>query len=489
MPRLLPPLVLLVLTLFASAADARQGPMLTPEQVARDVALAQEAYDRIHPGYTRYADAATLDAAWQQVIDDAEAAGGLSTGDFYLAVQRVLTLIRCDHTKAELPKSLATRRREQPTYLPFQWVLVEGRGFVSVAAEATGLERGDEILSIDGRPLSELVAEVAPYIPVDGYTDWARRGGISTSREFMGGAVDHFGDLLWDNAPTVMLTVANQDGATRAITADRLSFGDWRALDAGTGRAANFVDAVTFEPVGDNAGYLRIDTFVNYRRPVDPDELYGPIFKRMADERRDTLILDLRNNGGGSNDASSRLVAHLLDKPAQMKTDVRVKTLNLDGLREHLSTWDKRALNPWRIMFRKNRDGSYSFRGWATSETNRIKPARHAFSGKLLILTSDENSSGSTNVIAVLAGLGRATLIGEPTGGSAEGTTAGILFTLTMPESGIRTRIPALRDYNNVPSFERGLGVTPDIKATMTTADWLAGNDVALIAAKAYIAR
>ncbi|MEL6199989.1 MAG: S41 family peptidase, partial [Pseudomonadota bacterium] len=337
MLRLLPPLVLLVLTLFASAANARQGAMLTPEQVARDVALAQEAYDRIHPGYTRYADAATLDTAWQRVVEDAEAAGGLSTGDFYLRVQRVLTLIRCDHTKAELPKSLATRRREQPTYLPFQWVLVEGRGFVTVAAAGTGLTRGDEILRIDGRPLSELVAEVAPYIPVDGYTDWARRGGISTSREFMGGAVDHFGYLLWDNQPTVMLVVANEDGETREITADRLTFGDWRALDAGTGPAANFVDAVTFEPVGDHAGYLRIDTFVNYRRPVDPDDLYGPIFKRMADEGRDTLILDLRNNGGGSNDASSRLIAHLLDKPAQMKTDVRVKTLNLDGLRPHLS--------------------------------------------------------------------------------------------------------------------------------------------------------
>ncbi|MEO1596072.1 MAG: S41 family peptidase [Pseudomonadota bacterium] len=489
MLRLLTPQILLVLSLFASVAEARQGPMLTPDQVARDVALAQEAYDRIHPGYTRYAEAATLDAAWQQVVDDAQTAGGLSTGDFYLAVQRVLTLIRCDHTKAELPKALATRRREQATYLPFQWVLVEGRGFVTVAAEATGLKRGDEILRIDGRPLPELVAEVAPYIPVDGYTDWARRGGISNSREFMGGALDHFGDLLWDNGPTVALALADENGETREVTLDRLTFGDWRALDADTGRAANFVDAVTFEPIGDNAGYLRIDTFVNYRRPVDPDDLYGPIFKRLADEGRDTLILDLRNNGGGSNDASSRLIAHLLDQPAQMKTDVRVKTLNLDGLREHLSTWDKRALNPWRIMFRKNRDGSYSFRGWFTDETDRIKPARHAFTGKLLILTSDENSSGSTNVIAVLAGLGRATLIGEPTGGSAEGTTAGILFTLTMPESGIRTRIPAIRDYNNVPSFEAGLGVTPDIKAPMTAADWRAGNDVALIAAKALIAR
>lgn len=433
-------LIFAVATLLSAPAAAHVGPMLTPEQVARDVALAQEAYGRVHPGYTRYTDAGTLARGWQGIVDRARAGNGLSTGDFYLAVQRVLAEIRCDHTKAELPAVLAERRRTEPTYLPLHWVLVEGRGFVTVAAQGSGADTGDEILAIDGRPLAELVAEVAPYVPVDGHTDWARRAGISTSREFMGGAVDHFGDLLWHNGPTVALTLADATGATRDVTAARLTFDAWRALDAGTGPAANFVDAVHYARIGASAGYLRIDTFVNYRRPVDPDTIYGPIFASLAAEGRDTLILDLRSNGGGSNDASSRLFAHLLDRPARMKTDVRVSTLNLDGLREHLSTWDKRALNPWRIAFRKNRDGSYSMRDWFTPETNRIKPARNAHTGRLLILTSDENASGSTNLIAVLAGLGRATLVGEPTGGSAEGTTAGILFTLTMPESGIRAR-------------------------------------------------
>ncbi len=482
-------LFLIVLTVllptFTNPTFASEDPLLTPAQVAKDVTLAQEAYSRIHPGYTRYTDAETLKQAWQDIVDTAQSKNGLKTSEFYLGIQRVLTEIRCDHTKAELPEILADRRREQPTYLPFQWTLIAGRGFITVASDGTGFQRGDEIIRIDGRPLTELVAEVETYIPYDGYTEWARRGGISSSREFMGGAVDHFGDLLWNNGPTVELLLTNERGESRTVTAERITFGAWRNLDADTGRAANFADAVHFERIGERAGYLRVDTFVNYRRPVDPDDLYAPIFKSLAEEERDTLILDLRRNGGGSNDASSRLLAHLLDQPAQMKTDVRVKTINFDGLREHLSTWDDRALNPSPQMFSKNDDGSYSFRSEFTDETDVINPARHAFAGKLLILTSDNNASGSTNVLAVLAGLGRATLIGERTGGSAEGTTAGILFTLNLPESGVRARIPVMRDYNNVPEFKPGMGVDPDISAPMTIDAWRAGRDPALEAAKA----
>lgn len=477
-------LILLVLTALLgmprlSVADPANAP-LTPEQVARDVAVLKDAYARIHPGYTRYTDVESLDSAWQGVVDAAQSQDGLSVGDFYLAVQRVLTLIRCDHTKAELPAALKKYRREAPVYLPFQWILLEGRGFVTVSAENSGITPGDEIISIDGRPLAELVAQVEVFIPFDGRTEWARRAGVSNSREFMGGALDHFGDLLWDNDTVVNLVLANERGVTRSVTADRIPFDAWRKLDANTGPAPNFVDAVHFEPIGENAGYLRVDTFVNYRRPVDPDSLYARIFKRLAEEDRDTLILDLRNNGGGSNDASSRLFAHLLSTPTRMKSDVRVKTFDLNGLRPYLETWEPRALHPDPQMFSQNDDGSYSILPEFTTETDLISPAKNAFTGRLLILTSDKNASGSTNVLAVLAGLGRATLIGERTGGSAEGTTAGILFTLNLPESGIRARLPLIRDYNNVPEFELGMGVNPDIPVAMTVEAWRAGSDPAL---------
>ena len=136
-----------------------------------------------------------IDAVWNSIRTQAQENGGLTLGDFYLAVQRALTLIRCDHTKAEISKDMRDYRRETPTYLPLKWQLVEGRGFVTGVSENSPLAMKDELLSIDGRPLGDVVAEVEPLIPVDGYATWARAGGVAQSLEFMGGAVDHFGAL------------------------------------------------------------------------------------------------------------------------------------------------------------------------------------------------------------------------------------------------------------------------------------------------------
>ena len=463
--------------------SAAAGRWLTLEQVDADIALAREAYERIHPGYTRYATATELDAAWNDIRDRAEATGGMSVGDFYLEVERALTTIRCDHTKAELPNTLREARKGQPFYLPFRWTLVEGRGFVTEPAEGSDLAIGDELLSIDGESLAARVEAVAPYIPVDGFTDWARQGQISESLEFMGGAMDHFGGLLWDIGPTVELRVRDRAGDERTVTADRIDFAAWTALGQRTGRARNFKDAVTFERLGERGGYLRVDTFVNYRQPVDPDTLYGPIFEAMATEGRDRLILDLRRNGGGSTDAMQRLVAHLITEPLPLALDMRVATLDHDGLVEHLQTWDERALNPDPAGFRANDDGTWSLQPFVSDELQPVQPAPNAFDGELILLTSGSNGSGSTNLIAILDGVGRATLVGEKTGGTAEGTTAGVLFTLTLPESGVRARLPFFRYRNNVPSFEPGLGVSPDISAPMTAEAFLAGEDPAYLAA------
>jgi len=480
--------IALSLAFFVVATAQEAGPdWLTPAQVRADIVLAESAYARVHPGYTRYASTDEMRAAWQQIVDQAEAGGGLSLGDFYLAVERALVTIRCDHTKAELPKALRVKREAEPVYLPFRWQLIEERGIVSAPGETSGLSFGDEILSIDGRSLATIVAAVSPYIPVDGYTDWSRRGGITESLEFMGGAIDHFGALLWPVGPVAELDIRTADGERRTVAVERLTFDAWTALGDESGIRRNFKDAVTFERIGDEGAYLRVDTFVNYRNPVDPDDIYDPIFKAIRDEGRDKLILDLRKNGGGSTDASQRLVAHLIDRKLRIKTDMRAATLDLDGLRAHLDTWDKRALNPFRFAFRANRDGTYSLRRFFTDDLDTVRPDDFAFEGELIILTSSDNSSGSTNLIAVLNGLGRATLVGEKTGGSAEGPNAGLLFTLTLPESRVRTRLPFFRVFNNVPGFESGLGVSPDIEAPLTVAAFRAGRDPAMEAARKLI--
>ena len=49
-------------------------------------------------------------------------------------------------------------------------------------------------------------------------------------------------------------------------------------------------------------------------------------------------------------------------------------------------------------------------------------------------------------LLARLKASERVTLVGEPTGGSAAGPTAGILFFLTLPNSGLTVNVPALRE-------------------------------------------
>ena len=479
-----------VLSMAAAPAFA-QSPKpqrLSLEQITSDVELTKKTYALIHPGYARYATVAQLNTAWDGIITEARTGNGMNQGDFYLAMQKALTLIRCDHTKAELPKALRTERNNVPVYLPLRWQMIEGRGLISIPPAETVIERGDEIIAIDGRPLKELISEVETYIPYDGNTVWARIGGIGESLEFMGGAIDHFGALLWNVERTAKLDIKTTSGELKSVTVDRITFDAWKKYGDSKANMRNFKDAVSYERIGKIAGYLKVDTFVNYRDPIKPDKLFDPIFKSIKQEGRAFLILDLRENGGGSTDAQMRLIAHLISEPLKATKDMRVATLNLDAVREHLSTWDKRALKPNPIGFKKNSDGTYSLRSFVDDDLKVIKPDKSYFEGTLIILTSGSNSSGSTNLSATLRSHSDAVLIGERTGGSAEGPTAGLLFTLTLPESGIRTRVPFFRYYNNVESFEPGMGVSPDIEAPMTAAAYLAGNDPAYDAALAYIA-
>ena len=471
----------------STAQDMRpQDRILTPIQISTDIALARETYERIHPGYTRYISQSALDTAWDAINLKAESKAGLSLGSLYIEVQNVLAQIRCDHTKTELPRAIAKDRNITPVYLPLAWRVVEGRAIIENPGE-TGLVFGDEITSIDGRAINDMMDEVSPLIPVDGDTEFVRDVHMGASFEFMGGSIDHFGALLWDIEPTAQLGIKSVNGDRQTVSVDRVLHKDWKALVLDGKESSDFPDAVTFNRIGETAAYLRIDSFVNDRNPVKPDKIYDPIFSAINAEGRETLILDLRENGGGSTDAKVRLFAHLISEKDRLARETRIKTLDHSGLETYLSTWDKRVLNPNKFGFTKNESGTYSLRKVFSDDLKSVKPDRNAFTGKLLVLTSQSNGSASTALLAKLQDMGRATLIGEETGGSAEGPTAGVLFTLKLPESGIRTRVPVFQDFNAISTFTPNKGVSPDIFAPMTAEAFINGDDPAYDAALALI--
>ena len=468
--------------LAASVAGA--GERLSLTDVHADLALLEASLGHLHPGYSRYAAVDELSAAFRSLAYQAAEQGGMTQAELYTGVSRVLALIRCNHTKAELPAALADQRASTPTYLPFRWELVGARlrGIVTDPVAGIDIEAGDEIIAIDGVPLAHLIDTFRAYVPVDGYNDHAASEEMAFSSEFAGGAIEHFGALLNTPAPLATLTLAGPDGRSRTVAVPRLTGDEWRAhLASGGGFYRNFRDAVELRFVEPDVALLTVDTFVNYRRPVAPAQLFDPLFRAISARGINTLIVDLRNNGGGSDDAQLALFERLTTTRARMFRDVTAVARDFGPAEGHVSSWDARAMAMAPADYTALPDGRYRIApDWVGPALAYLDPHPLAFAGDLIVLIDASVSSGSNHLVSRLAERPRLTLVGSPGGGSAAGVTAGVLYTLTLPASGVRVRIPAWQQWIDRDVADDGRGVVPDIPVSTTVTDWRAGRDPAL---------
>ena len=474
------------------AASAVAGPTvrtLTAAQAQADIALMRRALETIHPGLYRRASKAHITAA----LADLERAAGqpISELELYRRISLALAEIRCNHTKAEQPRAIEAWRRDNPSHLPFRFHLLEGRMIVdSSDPSQPTLPRGAEVVSINGRSVASLVETLGRYVPIDGDTFWARETNLSNDGDLMGSDFDHFYPYVFGFTPDFDLIVRDgAEGAPRAIRMAAMPFKSWRALPwDGDRYRSNFADTTTWRMLDPETAYLRIITFVNYRKPVDAQAFYGKIFSEIRAAGAKRLILDLRDNGGGSGDATYPLADFLSPKPFVWNKMVRYKTVRVGDLADSIETWGDRneTFFPPLEQFTQAPDGGFDeIPLRSPDELLPRTPAANAFTGPVTVLTSPVNGSGSTMLIAKLRDLGRVRLIGGRSGGSGDGPTAGQIYNVKLPNSGIEVRVPNAFNAMQVRRFEPTGGVTPDVLVEQSVADFRAGRDTVLEAALA----
>jgi retinol-binding protein 3 len=168
-------------------------------------------------------------------------------------------------------------------------------------------------------------------------------------------------------------------------------------------------------------GYLRFDQF------AESDEAFAAASAAMNFlANSNAVILDLRNNGGGSAAMIRFICGYLFDE------------------NQHLINWDIRAL--------KKTVQSYSA---------DYVPGKRIIKQPVYVLTSDRTFSAAEEFTFDLKKLKRATVVGDTTGGGGH-TVAGYAFDFGGFRIGIR--VPYGRAYD--PETDRGwegTGVVPDI--------------------------
>ena len=209
------------------------------------------------------------------------------------------------------------------------------------------------------------------------------------------------------------------------------------------------------------------------------NQFYEDSFKKIKFHKSTTLILDLRNNGGGRLSEIADLYSYLADSTFIFinKSEVTSKT----ALLANDTYWKggtvatkalKGIFAPFYYSYtyfkvHKNTDGKYVYS--LNSKPQKIKD--EAFKSKVYVLINGGTFSASCILSSNLQGSKRAYFVGEETGGTYNGSVAGIMPVIKLPESDIRIRVGLVFIAPHYKTEKEGRGIFPDCEIIPTLQD------------------
>ncbi len=242
-----------------------------------------------------------------------------------------------------------------------------------------------------------------------------------------------------------------------------------------------------FKKIGKDStiAYLKISSFSGSGRW--PKKFYDETFKTIDSLEMKALILDLRNNTGGSLKHISHLYSFMAKEdytfinPMETKTRLVKTNYIWSGRSTFFGNFFKGLATPFTLtvdlLKSKKKDGkTYS----VSKQTKLQSPDPLAFKGDIYVLINGVSFSASSIISTNLHGSKRATFIGEETGGSYNGTVAGIYKATYLPNSEIF--IPVWMMHIDSPYKEEpfGYGIKPDIEIKPNLEDFLNEKDTVL---------
>jgi hypothetical protein len=218
---------------------------------------------------------------------------------------------------------------------------------------------------------------------------------------------------------------------------------------------------------------------------------FADAFREIKEKGVQTLIIDIRDNGGGWDELNTVLLSYLVPHPFRFYKGFTFRAKDWDDLKyveyspdDFLNDPDlKRFSEAERKKMVQDRTLSEVLdHNCRTNPAAGIHPSKpNTFSGNLYLLFNGRSGSSGGEVPALLHFLGIGTLIGEEPNAAYQGTCGGIIPRLTLPHSGISTSLPLLAYENAVlPGLFIAHGAPPHFVVGESLEDAIKGRDTAL---------
>jgi len=485
--------------------NSRLNTLRNEQELKKDVDYTVHKLEKLHPDLYHFISKKELEHKFDSL--KASLTAPMTSKEFYFRISPVIASIRQGHTQT-FPLVRKLKQAEKKTARikgltpldQYEYELFDNRLYiVKNNSDDPRIQAGTEVITVNGIKPADLIAAYRNTFTSDGYntTYITRRQGRAFARfyQYQYGMMDSVTCELnyKDTVHTVLMRRIEKKQATdRKLSKDekvkkiRLQQAESRKRKLlGYDPLKRMYSKQLSIPGKDSTvAVMKIADFMkgNYKK------FYKQSFKQLEKLHVQTLILDVRDNGGGHVHEINTLYSYLADSSFRLvdKSEVTSRTsLWHFGYYHDRPIW-MQAVQTVLLPFvaitdiytflkvRKGKDGKYYY---SFKDSKVTRPRASAFKGKIYVLINGGCFSATCLLSSNLRGSGRATFVGEETGGSYNGCVAGILPVSTLPHSKLGVRYGLMSIRTHYLSEQDGRGIFPDTVIRPTLLDRIKGID------------
>jgi hypothetical protein len=446
------------------------GKPVDPDKLVFDFRLARQALEEGHSGIYRYTAKEELNG----LFDSAEKLLNrpMNAVEFYRILAPVVAAIKCGHTGVRLPEEMHKAYSNKALLLPLQIRVLAGKAYIlrDLSDGATSLA-GREIRSINSVPAAKIVETILATTPGDGDSKTcriARTSGWSFARQVSAllGLQSPYEVTVWDATENRAITVQLEGKELPRLEESARAKFPHHQRDETAGEFALKDDGkIAVMKINGFGG------FVDTARKKSLKEFYRESFEAMNQSGTKSLILDLRDNGGGEDELGKLLLSYLLDEPFKYYDDlvINARQFTFQKYTDHAEPLPANFLEV-------QPNGKY--RMFKHPNWGMQQPSKPTFHGKVLILINGGSFSTTSEFLSHAHFHKRATFIGEESGGGYYGNTSGPRLRLTLPNTKVQVGVPLMTYYMAVSGYPaKAHGVLPDCPVEYTIDELLEGKD------------
>lgn len=459
---------------------------ISKKKIIADIDYTYNKLTKLHPHLYDYID----ETAFKFKFDSLKASINqpITKSEFYFKLSPIIASIRQGHTVLRAPniklnnKQVAIYNKYGVSPLKnFDLEVFDNKLFiVKNNSNDSTIKVGSEIISVNNIRPQEIDLKYKNTYASDGYNQTLFKKGFVNYFEYYIyreiGLVDSI-SLTYLFNDTLYNKILKHDIAKTALETKKSNTSKRVNSYSESKRKSN---QLTFNDSDSSIAILRVTNF--------SFEQYKLHFSKIDSIQSDYLILDLRNNPGGSLNYSAKLFSYLIDSTysyinreefssrTSYLSRIQFKTLPVGGKISFIVFSPFVILSNTILFIKIKKEGDRYF--YSPPSKASVEPnLKYNFKGKTYVIIDGGTFSAASVLSSNLKQKKLAYFVGEETGGAQNECVAGFIPTFILPNSKLKLNFGLVNIESHGKSDIKGRGIFPDTEILPTIEDRIKGVD------------